>query len=249
LAEKSYDEMIYFLIPLFNEEGNIRELASSLVALANAENKHYVLVNDCSTDRTAALIPDCFPNERYTLLTNPVNSGPGYSFNAGMEFIINHSQSKSDIIITLEGDNTSDLSLAPLMIELIRQWNFDLVLSSVYAQGGGFSQTSLMRKMISFVANQFLRFFFDIKVLTLSSFYRAYSITLIRKVKSDNDQIIKESGFICALELLVKAIRAGAKIIEIPMMLHSNKRVGKSKMKIIKTSFEYLKFLLRYSMK
>ena len=127
----------------------------------------------------------------------------------------------------------------------IHKLGFDLVLASVYAQGGGFEGTTFFRKFISTIANLIFRFFFDIKVLTLSSFYRLYSISLLRKIEANNDVIIAENGFLCMLEILLKAIRQKATIIEIPMRLHSAKRKGKSKMKIMKTSWEYFKFLCK----
>ncbi len=241
--------MIYFLIPVFNEEKNIPELASNLKLVLNDKSKHYVLVDDCSTDETIQIIKENFQEGFYTVLANPINSGPGYSFNHGFEFILSHAKGQGDIVITLEGDNTSDLSLAPLMVELIEKWSFGLVLSSVYSQGGGFSQTSFFRKVISLVANQLLRFIFDVKVLTLSSFYRAYDLAVIKNIKLKYDVIIRESGFICALEILVKSIHVNTRIIEIPMLLRSDKRKGKSKMKIIKTSLEYVRFLMTYWMK
>jgi hypothetical protein len=46
------------------------------------------------------------------------------------------------------------------------------------------------------------------------------------------------------IEILLKAIREDAKIIEVPMILKSNVRKGKSKMKIWKTSWSYIKFLI-----
>ena len=46
----------------------------------------------------------------------------------------------------------------------------------------------------------------------------------------------------------MKAIFQEAQIIEIPMMLHSDKRKGKSKMKIMKTSWQYLKFFAKWKM-
>jgi hypothetical protein len=90
------------------------------------------------------------------------------------------------------------------------------------------------------------RLFFNIKILTLSSFYRVYKIGLIRNIKANNNEIIKESGFISMLEILLKAIRLNAKIIEVPMLLKTQSRKGKSKMKKISTSVSYLKFLLRF---
>jgi nitrate reductase NapAB chaperone NapD len=45
------------------------------------------------------------------------------------------------------------------------------------------------------------------------------------------------------LEILVKAIEQNANVIEVPMVLHSQKRQGKSKLKMIKTTLAYLRFL------
>ena len=47
------------------------------------------------------------------------------------------------------------------------------------------------------------------------------------------------------VEVLLKAIRADAKIIEVPMRLDASKRKGKSKMKTFKTALSYLFFLLK----
>ena len=45
------------------------------------------------------------------------------------------------------------------------------------------------------------------------------------------------------VEILIKAIKLEAKIIEVPMLLNSENRKGKSKMKIFKTILSYLRFL------
>jgi hypothetical protein len=86
---------------------------------------------------------------------------------------------------------------------------------------------------------------FNIKVQTISSFYRVYSVSLLKKIKTKYGILIKENGFICMLEILTKAIHCEAKIIEVPMVLKSTKRLGKSKMKIVKTTLDYLKFLFK----
>jgi len=127
----------------------------------------------------------------------------------------------------------------------LNHMGYDLVLASVYAQGGGFEKTSFLRKFISATANFIFRFLFDVKVLTLSSFYRVYSVSLLQQIQGKFTTIIKETGFVCMLEILIKAIHCHAKVIEVPMQLHSSKRVGKSKMKIVKTTLQYFGFLIR----
>lgn len=239
---------IYFLIPVFNEELNIENLALSLKSILPDENKYFVFVDDFSSDNTVKFINDCFIDNDFIVITKDKNYGPGHSFNIGFEWIIENPTSDDDLIVTLEGDNTSDLSILSNMVS-ISKLGFDLVLSSVYAQGGGFDQTSFWRKSTSLVANVFMRYFFDIKVLTLSSFYRVYKLSLINRIKKDYNLIIEEAGFISMLEILIKSILIKASIIEVPMILSSKKRLGKSKMKVLKTAVSYFTFLLKIKRK
>ena len=68
---------------------------------------------------------------------------------------------------------------------------------------------------------------------------------VIRKIKTKHGKVIEEYGFISMLEILLKTIRLKGKIIEVPMILKSSNRIGKSKMKILKTTFSYISFLIR----
>ena len=239
------ERTVYLLVPLYNEEDNITLLHKNITSVCPAYKKFFVFVDDHSSDKTAETVKHLFARENFHLITKDKNQGPGDSFNLGFEWILSHSSNpEKDLVITLEGDNTSDLGILDTMF-LLSLSGYSLVLASVYAQGGGFKDTTFFRKLISFVANQMLRFAFDIKVLTLSSFYRIYHVDLIAKIKAKHTPIIEYKGFICMIEILLKAIRAEAKIIEVPMTLKSAERKGKSKMKIIKTSISYIKFLVR----
>jgi dolichol-phosphate mannosyltransferase len=238
------ERTVYFLVPLYNEADNLALLHKNITAACPSYKKFFVLVDDGSSDNTVDAATRLFGSaQNFHLLTKNKNQGPGDSFNQGFEWILSHSkQHDKDLVVTLEGDNTSDLGILDTMM-MLSVSGYSLVLASVYAQGGGFEGTTLWRKLISFVANQLLRFAFDIKVLTLSSFFRVYHLSLLSRIKQKHSTLIESKGFICMIEILLKAIRAGAKIIEVPMTLKSNVRKGKSKMKIMKTSWSYIKFL------
>lgn len=233
----------YILIPVFNEGLNLDRLHGNLSKALSGKDVRYVFVDDFSTDNSVQIISNLFPKELTTVITKPKNEGPGDSFNRGFEWILENSENNDDIIITLEADNTSDTGILNNMID-ISTMGFELVLASIYAQSGGFSKTSFFRKLISFFANMIFRSIFNIKVLTLSSFYRIYHVSLLRRIKQNYPILINEKGFICMLEILLKAIKSEAKIIEVPMTLRSDERKGRSKMKIFKTSMSYLRFLL-----
>jgi dolichol-phosphate mannosyltransferase len=235
--------MIFFLIPVYNEEKNILNLYNELSTLNLQEEVHFVFSDDGSTDDSLKLIKELFTPETFTLLGDGINRGPGAAFNTGFEWILQKSQSPKDVVVTLEADCTSDLSILPVML-MLNGVGYELVLASVYAQGGGFDKTSFIRKFLSAVANFIFRFLFNVQVLTLSSFYRAYTTGLLNRVKQRKDVLIKETGFICMLEILIHSLREGATVIEVPMKLHSSKRQGKSKMKVFKTTLHYFRFLI-----
>jgi dolichol-phosphate mannosyltransferase len=239
------ERTVYFLVPLYNEAENIALLHQNIMAACPSYKKFFLLVDDGSSDNTVNAATRLFGSaQNFHLLTKNKNQGPGDSFNAGFEWILSHSkQHDKDLVVTLEGDNTSDLGILDAMM-MLSVSGYSLVLASVYAQGGGFEGTTFWRKLISFVANQMLRFAFDIKVLTLSSFFRIYHVNLLARIKQRHSTLIESKGFICMIEILLKAIRADAKIIEVPMTLKSNVRKGKSKMKIMKTAWSYIKFLV-----
>lgn len=236
--------MIYFVIPVYNESGNIANLKKELLSVLQNEEVFYVFSDDGSSDGTPELIKKEFEGKQVVVLGDGTNHGPGFAFNTGFEWVIANSKNNNDIVATIEADCTSDISILPKMITISRL-GFDLVLASVYAQGGNLEKTNFIRKLISSVANLMMRFLFNIKCLTLSSFYRVYSVDVLKRIKSSYPEIIKETGFICMLEILHKAIKINASVIEVPTTLKSSKRVGKSKMKIFKTAMKYLSYLLR----
>ena len=234
--------MIYFLIPFYNEELNLVNLYNNLSIKTKSIDYCIVFSNDGSTDRSVEIIKSTFQKSNYVIIDNKLNQGPGYAFNEGFKWILSHSKNTNDKIVTIEADSTSDLNILSDMLN-ISYLGYNLVLASVYSQGGGFEKTSFFRKIISASANLTFRFIFDIKVQTLSSFYRVYDISLIRNINEKYGNIITEKGFICMLEILIRSIKLDAKILEVPMVLKSENRIGNSKLKIIKTSIAYLKFL------
>jgi dolichol-phosphate mannosyltransferase len=235
--------MLYVLIPTYNEEGNIPNLARELAPYAQRSDVHFVFSDDGSRDGTRALISAQFP-QRTTVLGDGINRGPGYAFAVGFAHILENA-GDHDLVVTMEADCTSDIRILPDMIA-IAGLGYDLVLASVYAQGGGFEKTTVLRKLLSATANFVFRFVFDLKVSTLSSFYRVYRIPALRKAHARWPALIQEPGFICMLELLLKLIRVDARVIEVPMVLASAKRVGRSNMKLTRTTLEYFRFLYRF---
>lgn len=236
--------MRYFIVPTYNEAANLPNLARELAPFLAQVDTWLVLSDDGSSDGTRELAPTLFPQERLVVLGDGTNHGPGHAFNTGFEWVLARAKDE-DLVVTMEADCTSDIGILPQMLA-IADLGYDLVLASVYAQGGGFDRTTWLRKLLSATANFIYRFIFDLKVSTLSSFYRVYRAGTLRKARARWPQLIAEPGFICMLELLIKLIRVDARVIEVPMVLASQKRIGRSRMKLVRTTLEYFRFLWRF---
>jgi len=233
---------VYLLIPAYNEAGNIPVLLNNLHTQMNALGWNYeiFIVNDGSRDATAQVAEA----GGATVLTHPVNRGPGAAFRTGFAAILPLCQ-EEDVLITLEADNTSDLTLLPLMVARLER-RYDVVLASVYAPGGSIA-APWERKLLSWGANQLLAWVLGTpQIHTYSSFFRAYRPSCLKNALYYYEgQLIQEPGFVSMVELLIKLHLLHARFTEVPMALKGRER-GQSKMKIGRTLMAYGRVLGRY---
>ena len=236
---------LFFIIPVLNESPNIPRLMSNLEELRGSLDGQFacriLFVDDGSTDDTAAKILANRGSLSVEVLTHQNNRGPGAAFGTGFAQL--HSLlSETDWVVTLEGDNTSRIQTLRQML-VRRLEGFDVVLASPYMYGGGITQTSWFRIFMSHMANTLIKELLGIRgILTMSSFYRLYSAPILKRLQQRyGPRILESSGFECMVELLSKLIRVKASISEVAMPLDGSNRLGKSKMKILRTIRGYLR--------
>lgn len=240
--------MIIFVIPAYNEAENILNLLNKTHETMMAKKLTYkvIIVNDGSTDDTVKVVEalkDKMPVEIYS---HYPNKGVGEAFRVGFRKALEIS-GDGDIVVTKEADNTSDLTILHQLISNINNGD-DIALASCYAREGGVMGTTLFRLILSRGANILLKLFIPVKnIHTFSSFYRAYSSKALRQMYAIyGDNLIRGDGFECMVELLIKFSRNGNfKISEVPMVLDGSKRIGKSKMRILRTIKGFLIVVLR----
>lgn len=116
-------QLISLIVPVFNEEGNIRKLHKEIVA--ELEGLWYdfelIFVDDGSDDESVAIIKDLHAaDSRIKLVRFTRNFGHQVAISAGLE------HAKGDAVIMMDADLQHPPSLIP---DLIRHWNegFDVV--------------------------------------------------------------------------------------------------------------------------
>lgn len=237
--------MIYILIPSFNDSDNFGLLIKSISKELKQEKYKVIIIDDGSTDKTVQEIKKISKKNSLFRIGYKNNQGPGYAFKFGFKYLIPKIKNM-DSIITMEADNSSDISILKKMIKLSNK--YDVVLSSPFAKSGKFVGLDKFRKILSFISQYLDRFIFRVKgVKTYSSFYRAYSGSILIKASNNyKTKLITEDGFSAVVELLIKLSKLDATIKEIPAVLDWNKRKGKSKMNINKTITSHLLLYKNY---
>jgi dolichol-phosphate mannosyltransferase len=240
--------LISAVVPVLNEEGNVPALVERLrAALLPFPPSRIFFVDDGSRDGTASALRAA--GEGVEVLSHAVNRGPGAAFRTGFQRVLGDLKPQ-DLVLTLEGDGTSDLAVLPRMMSRIRNEDDDIVLASCYLYGGGIRGTRIHRVGLSHVANALMKQGLGLSGLaTLSSFFRLYQGRALLKIRERyGERLFESDGFESQVEILHLAAQLKLSISEVPMILDGSRRVGASKMKVLKTSLAYLRLLRRYGL-
>lgn len=240
---------VFVIAPVLNEAPNMPELVKAWSVLAGeAPGFHFCLIDDGSTDGTAEAAKRLAQEAGLLLdvVTHSENRGPGAAFGSGFSWLSGR-LSPGDIVVTMEGDNTSRGPTLSTMLARMEREGVDVALASPYAWGGGIVNTSFHRTFLSHVANGLVKFVVGIHgIHTMSSFFRAYRGQVVLDLqKRWGPEILESPGFECMIELLKKICLRGATITEVPMRLDTSLRKGKSKMKVLRTIRGYFRVMAR----
>lgn len=236
--------MIHVVVPVFNEAGNVeRTLAGIRERLEPfAQRYRIVLVDDGSQDDTVQRARQAaLAGTPLEVVSHARNLGPGAAFRTGFLHVLKDAD-PLDVVLTLEGDTTSDTTVLPRLLHRVWEEGDHIALASCYLYGGGIAGTSLHRVGLSHLANGLMKKALGLSGLqTLSSFYRVYQVSALQAMRARwGDDFITSRGFECMVEMLYRAVQLRLRISEVPMLLDGSRRLGKSKMRVVETSLAYI---------
>lgn len=167
---------IDFVIPLYNEEAGLSGFHKSLdgTALPGGYTRHYIYINDGSTDRTQELLEGlAAADARITVIQLSRNFGHQAALSAGLD------ATTGDIVVTMDGDGQHPPSLVPDMLRL-HDAGYDIVQAQRIDDPGstGFFKRSTSRwfyRLISAVG--------EVNLLNGTSDYRLLSRQAVNALK------------------------------------------------------------------
>ena len=226
---------ISIVIPLYNEEENVRELHGRLKPVMDEIGDAYeiIFIDDGSTDHTLSLLQEIqAADDTVIVLSLRRNFGQTAAFAAGFDY------SRGDIIVTMDGDLQNDPRDIPKLLELMK--DNDLVSGWRKRRKDPF----LSRRLPSIIANALISKVTGVNLHDYGCSLKAYRRDVIKNLKLYGEM----HRFIPAV-----ASWYGVRIAEVETTHHPRLR-GKSKYGISRTMKVVLdlitvKFLQSFSTK
>lgn len=133
------------IIPAFNEEKAIADVIEGIRLLERTDDLSVdvIVVNDCSTDKTAAVASclDC------VVLNLPVNLGIGGAVQTGFKYAY---QNGYDIALQVDGDGQHPPEEIPKLVKALEEDEADVVIGSRFIEGVGYQSSFLRRAGIRY---------------------------------------------------------------------------------------------------
>lgn len=225
----------YILLPAYNEAGALPSLLKKIRTKLQTIDHQVVVVDDGSSDKTAEITE----NYPLVLLRHKVNRGLGVALRTGFDYIVK-SASDEDVLVTMDADDTHDPSLILKMTALLS--GHDIVIASRYCRGGEQTGVGWVRGVLSRAMSWFMGLALPVKGASdYSSGYRAYRAGILKRGFLEyGDKLLESPGFACMPEILIKLSRIGARVTEVPLVLHYEEKKSASKFNSVKLLGGYL---------
>ena len=224
------------VVPIYNEEENVRALHESVVAGLSGSGLDYelILVDDGSTDGSYALLKEIAGmDKRVKVIRFRRNFGQTAAMAAGFD------AAGGKVIVPMDGDLQNDPSDIPRLMEKIHE-GYDVVSGWRKERRDAF----INRKLPSIIANSLISRMTGVRLHDYGCTLKAYRREVLEGVNLYGEM----HRFVPAL-----ASQVGAKVAEIPVKhherLHGRSKYGISRTMRVILDLITVKFLLGYSTK
>jgi glycosyltransferase involved in cell wall biosynthesis len=212
--------------PAYNEENTLKRVVDSARSKlpSIADNWEILIVNDGSTDSTGKIAEsEAEVDTRIRVISHSSNEGYGASLKSGFY------SAKYPWIAFCDSDGQFDFAEIDNFISCQRETNADLVIGFYKVR-----RVSLFKRLTSRMWEFVVFILFGLRVRDIDCGFKLVS----KKVIDTISRLESERGAFISSEFLIKARKAGFKIVEIPVTHYPATRVGTGrKLNVIIKSF------------
>ncbi len=206
------------ILPTLNEGSTVGRVIELL--LEGGDSTDVLVIDDASTDGTTATV-ERLRGDRVDLIERPSKMGLGSAYLTGFAWALERSY---DAVLEMDSDLSHDPRDAARLVAALEE--ADVVIGSRYVPGGRVENWGLWRRALSLSGNRYARALLGIEVADSTSGLRAYRAEWLRG--GDLASIASE-GYGFQVEMAYRAVRRGARVVEIPIVF-TERVAGRSKM-------------------
>lgn len=215
---------VLVIIPCYNEESNLERVIARLREAAPWAD--YLIINDCSTDRSAAI---CRKNG-FPYLDQAVNLGIGGTVQTGYLYARDHGY---DATVQLDGDGQHDPAYLAAVLKPVLDGELDMCVGSRFITKEGF-QTSFARRMGINILSWIIRLLCGVRVRDTTSGFRACGKELTAFFAEHYAQDYPEP------EAILTAVLNGFRVGEVPVVM-AERLGGKSSISALRSAYYMVK--------
>jgi len=209
-------------MPTYDEAENVATATAAVLAIVPEAT--LLVVDDNSPDGTGAIADDLAthdPRIRVRHRARKMGLGPAYldGFQVALD-------GGAGIICQIDADGSHDPAALPSLIGPIERSEDDLVIGSRYVGGGRVEDWGLGRRLISRMGSLFARTVLRLRPHDLTGGFKAWRASTLRAIPFGN---VHAGGYVFMIEMTFRATRAGARVIEVPIVFR-DRMLGRSKM-------------------
>lgn len=203
----NYNQLV--IIPTYNAKAGILRVISG--TLKKAPNAKVIVVDDNSPDQTANLVKSKFSsNSRVDLIIRKNKGGRGSAVIEGFKEGLK--DKKIELFIEMDADLVHNPNDLPMLISKSRK--YDVVVASRYLLKSQIIKWSIKRKVLSRLANLWIKLMLGISLSDNTSGFRCYRRSVLENI---NLNLISSKGFIVLTEIAYRIYKKGFTFGEIPI--------------------------------
>ncbi len=216
----------WLILPTYNEAENVQAIvdaAGDVLAAASPEGFRVLIVDDGSPDGTGELA-DALAREQgwVEVLHRTEKNGIGPAYLAGFSHAL---AAGAGYVMEMDSDFSHDPADLARLLAAVRG-GADLALGSRYVPGGGVRDWGLLRRFISEGGSTYARLVLGLKVRDLTGGFKCFRREVLESIHFDG---VRSQGYAFQVELTYRAVQAGFKVVEVPIVFRDRER-GQSKM-------------------
>jgi dolichol-phosphate mannosyltransferase len=211
---------VVMVIPTYNEAANLALLVERLRAAQPAVD--VLVVDDGSPDGTGELADRlAAADPQVSVLHRAAKEGLGAAYLHGFQVAMDRGY---DVIGEMDADGSHQPEQLGRLLDALR--GADLAIGSRWVPGGRIVNWPLHRQLLSRGGNFYTRTLLGIDVRDATAGYRLFRRTTLERIHLEE---ISSHGYVFQADLAFRTVRAGLRVVEVPIEFVERER-GDSKM-------------------